>query len=120
MVKLEILLNKLEDKINDLEKNSDIEKSIALYKKGQKIINKCKNKIEQLDENIEQIEQTEQTEQYDISQIMARMVEINSELSNPEIYIEDSIKLYNESKLLEKQFTNFFGNGQMEVKTISS
>ena len=115
MVKLNILLDKLENKIKDLEKNNDIEQAITLYKKGKKIVDKCEKKIQKIEDILDDEEMvlTEQSQdEVNLEHIIKRMTEISDELSNQNISIEESMTLFFESKVLEKKFKDFVEQNQ--------
>lgn len=106
-MQINILLNNLENKIDELDKNSDIEQSFILYKEGKKIIKKCEHKIQTIDKLLEDDIILSENDDITLEQIVYRMDEINKLLIDKNIDIENSINLYIESKKLEKQFNNY-------------
>ena len=105
---INVLLNNLECKIDDIEKNNDIDELFILYKDGKKIIKKCEKKMETMEKLLEDdINLSNNKDSITLEQMVERMDEINTLLTNENIDIEEYINLFIESKKIEKQYNNY-------------
>ena len=99
------LLNKIENKIHEMETMSDINKNIKLYNKTSKLINKFEKKLSKYDENINNTDLINNiNDDITITEIIDRLIEINKLFDDPNIDLEQIIDLKLESDQLHNIF----------------
>ena len=111
MVKVEQLLNKLEQHADELQNTTDVGVSVKLFKKCKKMVTKCETKLELL-ENMMDGDDGKDGEADDVGQIINRLNEIN-ELLDSDIDVGESVNLFLESKRLQRAYHNKMKNGTL-------
>ena len=99
MPKLEQLLDKLQDKINEFDNTelSTVENNMKLWKKSKKLVGKCDKKIKEYEDilNSEMKDILNDEKEISISTIINRINEINEQINSSD-NIDDIMVLYQE------------------------